>query len=158
MDVFSLQNCLDAALHYLSYRPRSETEIRQRLQRRGFEEGLVDATIDTLKRCGLVDDVAFAEFWKDNRLSFSPRSRKLVQLELRKRGVSAETAEEVTSELDDEASAYQAGMKKMRSLTSADYDEFRLRLTGYLRRRGFSYQVVRQVVERLWLDRQSSAT
>ncbi len=68
------------------------------------------------------------------------------------------TADEVTSELDDETSAYKAGLRKMRSLTSADYDEFRLRLFSYLRRRGFSYEVAGRVVERLWFDRQASAT
>ena len=29
--------CLNAAKHYLSYRPRSESELRDRLQRRGFD-------------------------------------------------------------------------------------------------------------------------
>ena len=153
---FIFQNCLDAALHYLSYRPRSEAEIRQRLHRRGFDDDLINTVVDTLKERELVDDVAFAEFWKDNRLSFSPRSSKLVQHELRQKGVSAEMADEVTSELDDESSAYKAGVRKMRSLTSADYDEFRRRLFGYLRRRGFSYEVAGRVVERLWLARQTN--
>ncbi len=155
---FLFQNCLDAALHYLSYRPRSEAEIRQRLHKRAFDEDIVDTIIDILKERGLVNDVAFAEFWKDNRLSFSPRSRKLVQLELRQKGVSAEMADEVTSELDDETSAYKAGLRKMRSLTSMDYDGFRLHLFGYLRRRGFSYEVAGRVIKRLWLDRQASVT
>jgi regulatory protein len=79
-----------------------------------------------------------------------------VQHELRQKGVSAEMADEVTSELDDESSAYKAGVRKMRSLTSVDYDEFRRRLFGYLRRRGFSYEVAARVVERLWLARQTN--
>ena len=154
---FLLQNCLDAALHYLSYRPRSESEIRQRLNQRGFGNNLINIVIDTLKERGLVDDVAFARFWKDNRLLFSPRSRRLVQHELRQKGVSAEMADEVTSGSDDESSAYKAGVRKMRGLTSADYDEFCRRLFGYLRRRGFSYEVAGRVIERLWLARPTNS-
>lgn len=153
---FLSQNCLDAALRYLSYRPRSETEVRQRLRQRGFDDDVVVKTMNILEERGLVDDVAFAQFWKGDRLSFSPRSRKLVQLELRQKGVSAELAAEVTGDLDDETSAYTAGLKRVHSLASLDYDEFRRRLFGYLRRRGFGYEVVSRVVERLWHERENT--
>ena len=59
--------CLNAAGHYLSYRPRSEAEVRERLKRRGFDGDSVEAVIAKLKEQGLVDDMAFAQFWKDNR-------------------------------------------------------------------------------------------
>ncbi len=74
--------CLGAAAHYLSYRPRSESEIRERLQQRDFDDDSIDAVIARLKEQGLVDDIAFAQFWKDNRESFSPRSRWLTKLEI----------------------------------------------------------------------------
>ena len=80
------QRCLNAAAHYLSYRPRSESEIKERLHRRGFNGDSVEAVIAKLKEQGLVDDVAFAQFWKDNRESFSPRSQRLTKLELRRKG------------------------------------------------------------------------
>ena len=74
------QRCLNAAFHFLSYRPRSEAELRQRLQRRGFDGDNVAAVLARLKERGLVDDLAFAQFWKDNRQSFRPRSQWLTRL------------------------------------------------------------------------------
>ena len=68
------QRCLNAAFRYLSYRPRSEAELRERLKRRGFEADSMEAVLTRLREQGLVDDLAFAQFWKDNRETFRPRS------------------------------------------------------------------------------------
>jgi len=59
----NIQRCFNAALHYLSYRPRSEPELRERLKRRGFNGESVETVIARLKEQKLVDDIAFAEFW-----------------------------------------------------------------------------------------------
>ena len=151
------QNCFNAASHYLSYRPRSENEVRQRLRRRGFDNKVVDEVIFKLKERRLIDDVAFSEYWRNNRLSFSPRSGRLIKLELRQKGVAAETANEVVKDLDDENYVYEAGLRKARRLSGSDYDDFRRRLYGYLRRRGFNYETVKRAVTRLWQEKQSGS-
>ena len=69
------QRCLNAAVHYLGYRPRSEAELRQRLSRRSFDSASIEAVLKLLKEQALVDDVAFAQFWRESRQSFRPRSR-----------------------------------------------------------------------------------
>ena len=71
------QHCYDAASRLLSYRPRSESELRERLFRRRFDADSVARVLAKLKEQGLVDDAAFARFWRDNRTEFSPRSRHL---------------------------------------------------------------------------------
>jgi len=150
------QHCFNAALHLLSYRPRSESEIRERLERRGFDDDSVATTLTRLKEQGLVDDLAFAQFWKDNRESFSPRSQWLTQLELRRKGVAADIIEQVVNEIDDEESAYRVALSKARSLSPPSYEDFRQRLGYHLKRRGFSYQVISHTVERIWQERVSA--
>ena len=145
--------CLDAAVHYLSYRPRSESEIRQRLHRRGFDNDSIEATIARLKEQGLVDDMAFAQFWKDNRQSFSPRSRWLTRSELRQKGVADDITDKVVVEVDDTDSAYRAALSKARSLSASDYQSFSRRVSEYLKRRGFGYEVINQTIGRLWRER-----
>ncbi len=152
--VDSFQSCFEAALHYLGYRPRSEAEVRQRLFRRSFTDDAVNKVIVELRERKVIDDAAFAQYWKDNRLTFSPRSRQLIKRELRQKGVATETADEIVGDLNDETSAYEAGLKKARVLVTLDYSEFRSRLSGYLRRRGFSYEVISCVLARLWQERQ----
>lgn len=144
--------CLDAAAHYLSYRPRSEFELRERLHQRGFDGDSVEAVLAKLKEQGLVDDMAFAQFWKDNRESFSPRSQWLTKLELRRKGVADDIIDKVTDAVDDDNSAYRAALSKARSLPLSDYQSFRRRLGDYLKRRGFGYGVINHTVERVWQE------
>lgn len=147
--------CLNAAALYLSYRPRSESELRERLHRRGFDDD-IDAVIARLKEQGLVDDVSFAQFWRDNRESFSPRSQRLTSLELKRKGVSSDIIDRVVDTVNDEDSAYQSALSKARSLSLSDYQSFYRRLGGFLRRRGFSYHVINRAVEQVWRERGGS--
>jgi len=150
------QGCHDAAARYLGYRPRSEQEMRQYLKRHHFNEDDIEAVLGRLKEQGLVDDAAFAAFWKENRQSFSPRSSYLTGLELRQKGVPKEVIEQAVGAIDDDENAYRAAQGKARSLKTADYQQFRHRLGDYLRRRGFGYGTIITAIERLWREREEN--
>ncbi len=147
--------CLNAAAHYLSYRPRSESELRERLHQRGFDGDSIETVLAKLKKQGLVDDMAFAQFWKDNREAFSPRSQWLTKLELRRKGIASNIIDQIADTIDDEDSAYRAALSKARSLPLSDYRSFYRRLGTYLKRRGFSYGVINHTIERLWSELES---
>ena len=147
-----VQRAVDRALRYLSCRPRSESEVKGRLERYGYEDDIIARTLDRLRGSGLIDDASFAAFWKENRAGFSPRSSRLVTQELRQKGVSSEIIAEVVETLDNESEAYRAGYKKAHSLERADYYGFRRKLGAFLQRRGFDYEVIGVVVERLWRE------
>ncbi len=152
----TLQCCLDAAYRYLTYRPRSEAEIKQCLHQRGFDGKVVEKTIAELKEQNLIDDIAFAQFWKDNRLSFKPKSKMLIQSELRNKKVAAEIVEQVTNDVDDEDNAYKLGCGRMHALVHLDYPDFYRRLSSYLGYRGFSYEVIRRTIARLWREKEGN--
>ena len=124
------QRCLNAAIRFLGYRPRSESEVRQRLLRKGFDNSCTEKTLARLKERGLVDDTAFARFWIENRESFSPRSRRLTMLELQRKGLDSSIIEPVIGEADDTDSAYRAALGKARRLSASDYQLFRRRFDG----------------------------
>jgi regulatory protein len=147
------QDCLNAALHFLGYRPRSEVEVRLRLRRRGFDEEAVNEVIVRLKQQSLIDDMAFAQYWKENRLSFRPKSKRLIKRELLQKGISPEIAGYVVDDVNDEESAYKIAQKKAGTLATLDYDEFRSRLAGFLRWKGYSYDVIEGVTSRLWQEK-----
>jgi len=149
--------CLNAAYRYLSYRPRSEAEVSGRLKRRGFDDDCIEAVVARLKEQSLVDDVAFAQFWKENRESFNPRSQRLTKLELRRMGVVSDIIDQVVDDIDDSESAYRAALHKTRHWPLSDYQSFRHRLGDYLRRRGFNYEVINHTVERVWQERGNSS-
>ncbi len=155
-DTNSLQDSLNAAYHYLSYRPRSEGEMRDWLRRRGFSNGVVQQAIIKLREQNLSDDFTFAQFWKDNRLSFRPKSKRLIGKELRDKKVAAEIVEQVIEDIDDEATAYELGRSRMSALARLDYPGFCRRLSAYLAYRGFSYQIIRDTAARLWQEKENN--
>ncbi|HEX6798562.1 MAG TPA: RecX family transcriptional regulator [Ktedonobacterales bacterium] len=145
----------DAALRFLAPRPRSRAEVRRRLlaPRRNREAPAaeaVDHVLDRLQEQGLLDDQQFAAFWVENRDRFSPRGSRAIAQELRQRGVSRETVEEATTPELDEERALAAGRQRLRSVASLDFAGFRAKLGPFLLRRGFSYEVAREAVRRLW--------
>jgi len=152
-DTGASERCLDAAYRYLSYRPRSEAEIRERLLRRGFGHEEVERAIGKLKQQNLIDDFAFARFWKDNRLSFRIKSKRLIAKELRDRRVAPDIVDEITEDIDDELNAYTVARGRLPSLAGLDYEHFRRRLSSYLSYRGFSHQAIRATVARLWREK-----
>jgi regulatory protein len=144
--------CLNAATRFLSYRPRSESELKKRLLQRGFQSDSIEAVIARLKEQSLLDDIDFARFWKEDRNTFSPRSRWLIGLELRRKGVPEDIISTVVSDIDDDESAYRAASSRARRLPPADYQAFHRRLGEFLKRRGFSYGVISHTVQRIWQE------
>jgi len=154
IDSNSLQDCLNAAYHYLSYRPRSEGEIRQWLHGRGFANEVAEKIIAKLREQNLSDDFAFAQFWTGNRLSFRPKSKRLIKKELRDKKVAAEIIEQVTKDIDDEAIAYKLGSSRVATLAHLDYPDFYRRLSSYLAYRGFSYEIIKHTAALVWQERE----
>ena len=126
---------MDAALHFLGHRPRSEREIRTRLQSKGYSPEILDAIVARLAELKLIDDAAFATYWVEQRQGRAPRGRRLINQELRQKGVDAAVIEQASSpSVDDADLAYRAGLKKARSLALLDERTFRQRLGGFLQR------------------------
>ncbi len=141
------------AMRFLAHRPRSEHELVQKLQTLGFEPAVVRATIERLKNSGYLDDRQFSKLWVENRNEFRPRSRRVLALELRQKGVAEDVIQNTLSENpEEEALAYRAASRYVRRLEGLEWQMFRNRLSAFLARRGFSYGTISSVVRRAWLD------
>jgi regulatory protein len=146
------QRCYNSAARFLSYRPRSESEMRQRLARHGYDATTIEKTLKRYRELGLLDDDAFARYWIENRNTFSPRSKRLATLELKKKGLQTEIIEDAVNEIDEKENAYQAARSRLRRLTALEYKDFRLKLGQYLGRRGFNYGIIREITDRVWKE------
>jgi regulatory protein len=149
-----VQRCSDAALHFLSYRPRSEAEVKKRLNRRGFDIDTINSTITRLKKQNFINDDEFARYWMENRTSFNPKSRIMLKNELRLKGVPEGAALEAVADVDEADAAFRAGQKKARVLLKLERVEFEKKLVNYLRWRGFNYEIIKNVCDRLWDQRE----
>ncbi|MHB1416876.1 MAG: regulatory protein RecX, partial [Chloroflexota bacterium] len=68
----NFQKAFNRALILLGYRPRSEDEVRRRLLKAKVEPPIVDKVVERLREDGLLDDMAFAKYWAENRGAFNP--------------------------------------------------------------------------------------
>jgi regulatory protein len=143
------------ALRQLDRRPRSESEIRRKLQIHHTPDEVIEETLVRLRHNGLVNDDQFANQWVENQTEFRPRSRRALAYEMRQRGLSStsidQALEQITPE-DEEELAYQAASKQARKLKDLDWAEYRQKMAGYLARRGFSYEISAPVIQRTWRE------
>lgn len=143
--------CYNAAIRLLSYRPRSEAEIRARLNQR-FDREIIEGVVLQLRESQMIDDTAFALYWIEEREYFSPRGKRLLKVELTRKGIDGEVIDEVLDGIDDNECAYRAAQKKGQSLIREDHETFKRKLGGFLLRRGFGYETVNSTTERLWQE------
>jgi regulatory protein len=135
-----VEKAFNAALNFLSFRPRSKREIGDYFRRRKLEPAVGTAVVERLERIGVLDDREFARFWVESRQSFRPRGTRALKAELRQKGIDSEIIDETLAGLgDEEETAFEAGMKKARSYSTADEREFFRKMLGFLQRRGFPY-------------------
>ncbi|MBN2146682.1 MAG: RecX family transcriptional regulator [Anaerolineales bacterium] len=140
------------ALTLLNYRQRTAAEMRQRLAQKGLPADLVTAVIERLQRNSLLNDQRFAQDWVENRSQFRPRSARLMAAELRRHGIDQDAIAQAVQEVDEQALALQAARKQARRLAHLPEPDFRRKLTGFLARRAFPFEVARSVVEQVWSE------
>jgi len=139
----------ERALNFLSFRPRSIAEVRRNLKDKDHTETAIEAVIERLMRIGLLDDKAFARFWVENRDRFKPRSPRAIRYELRQKGVADDAIQLALEDLDVEDAAYRAAEKRVRRYQKEDFYTFRKKMSDYLARKGFNYDVIRDVLDRI---------
>jgi regulatory protein len=144
------EEAYNAALNFLSYRPRSRSEVVTYLRRKSVPESQIDAATERLQRAELIGDEAFARYWVENRDRFRPRGPAALRYELRSKGISDDLIAEALESLDLDESAYHAASNKARQLSHADRTTFQRKLVEHLARRGFAYGIAKQVTDRLW--------
>jgi regulatory protein len=140
----------EAALVFLGYRPRSEKEVRDRLRRGGYEQGAIDHAISRLHEWRYLDDADFARRWVENRAAHRPRGSRLLQQELRHKGIDTETARAAIddADLNETDAAEELARRRLPAYTGDDPAAIRRRLGAYLARRGYGYDVIRIALDR----------
>lgn len=137
------------AVHFLSYRPRSVTEVRRYLATHDVAEADIDTVVERLGRMGYLDDQAFAQAWVASRNRLHPRGAQALRYELRQKGIDPDIIRVVLADLEPAELAYTAARPQAARWQHLDAVSFRQKMTAYLSRRGFAYDVIRTTADRL---------
>ena len=136
----SLREAMEVAGKHLSTRARSEREVRDKLTGAGFEPAVVEQTIVRLMELDLIDDLAFARTWIEERAERRSLGPRALRAELASKGISSEVATDALTAcgLDETQMATEAAAKQVRKVARYPLPEQYGRLVQALLRRGFS--------------------
>jgi regulatory protein len=146
-----LGKAVDKALAFLTVRPRSIREVRDRLAKKEIPPPVVDAVIARLAGWGYIGDEGFARYWIENRGAHQPRGKRLLRQELWQKGVARETVDQALddTELDEGADALALARKRLPQLRGLDEQTQRRRLGAYLQRRGYDWPTAKRALDTL---------
>jgi regulatory protein len=149
----NLTRAKNTAYRYLSYRPRSRAEIETKLRDKEFDEATVAAVLVDLARLGFVNDEQFARAWARGRIRLRGFGRRRIDQELRSKGVAPEIIRESLAEVFGETSETETAMhvaeKQLRTMQHVEPEARKRRLAGLLERKGYAFDVIREVLNTL---------
>jgi regulatory protein len=74
----------------------------------------------------------------------------MLRYELRQKGLDEKTIAQAVEQVDEEQSVHRLALERGRRLSHLDWSAFRQKLTGYLARRGYPYDIIRRAVREAW--------
>jgi len=142
------QKTLDKLLKFATLRPRSEKEIRLWLRRKKVHISLFDKLLKKLKQLNLIDDKKFAAWWVGQRQAFRPKPKRILNNELRIKGIKQETINEVLGEkkIDEEKIAKELLARKAYKWKNLPGREAHRKMSQYLAGKGLSWEVIEKSV------------
>lgn len=151
-DSDAVTRAVNSAARFLAYRPRSIAEVRRNLTGKKLPDTVIEAAVARLTDLGYLDDRAFAAYWIDNRTRFKPLGPRALRYELRRHGVPEPIIDEALHTVDAADSAYRAADSQRRRLRAISREVFRGKVSAFLQRRGFTHDIISEVLDRLTDD------
>jgi regulatory protein len=144
------RTAFDDACRSLARRRMTENEIRQRLAKRHSQKE-IDEAVGKLKEYRFIDDDALIVDYVKDRLKLSPRSARMMEFELSRRGIETDRFRHVFEsefpDYDEVEVARRALGSRLKRLKASKPQGRRERALRFLHSRGFSYEVMQEVWE-----------
>lgn len=156
MDEF--EKYLNKALHFLSFRPRSEKEIRDKLLSKKAPEEIIERIINSLKEHKFLNDEDFAKWFIEQRLRFRPKGMRIIKMELKQKGISKDIIESV---IQNSEFIIQNDLESAKKLVEKKFDKYKdlekqaiyQKLGAFLARRGFDWGTIKKSIDDSFTDK-----
>ena len=148
-DMDEFEKFYNKTLRFLSYRPRSEKELRDKLKKKKTSGEIINKIILRLKENNFINDEEFVKWWIEQRTTFKPRSFRLIKMELKQKGVSNDLIEKVIDDLrltiDDLKSAKKLIQKRLSRYKNLPREKKFQKIARFLSSRGFDYDIIKEI-------------
>ena len=148
------ETLLQAAYRFVSFRPRSEREITEFLEKKIGRSKTIDSAtivriIERLRECGYADDRKFVQWWIEQRNSFRPKGIIALKSELLGKGISRSLIEEILDSSGEGEGAKKVIQKKLVLWAQKPISEQKKKVYTFLAQRGFSSGTIRKIIDGL---------
>ena len=136
------------AMHLLNDMDRTESQLRTKLLNGDYPADIVDEAIAYVKSFGYINDESYIRRFIESRKN--SKSKKEIYALLMKKGVDMERVREILSEYysaEDSLNAIRDLLRKKRYDPKSATDQEMRKICGYLARKGFGYEDIRQVIQ-----------
>lgn len=142
------------ALEYLSYKPRTAQEVHRKLIRSDFPDDIAEQAVARMQELGYVDDADYARRYAEQRFRSKGHGPRRIAYDLRRRGVARRHIDAALAALREDEDlmerARDLARKRWKRLArEEDPYKRRRKLSRYLQRRGYSFDVIRRITEEL---------
>lgn len=149
---FILENVIynkakNKAVKYISYQPRTEKEITEKLKECEYSDNIICRVIETMKKYNYINDKEYAKNFLTSKLNLKGYGIFKISFDLKQKGISDDIINDIieNTELNENKRALEVLEKKLRGKKISDYKE-KQKLYNFLLRRGFSYDVIKEAV------------
>ena len=150
------KKALNYCLYLLSRQSYSRKQLRDKLAGKKYPEDMISATLEKLSQWHYLDDEAYASAFAGQRLRFKPRGPRLIEQELRHKGIGIDLARRVTAGamdklgMDEENLARAALAKKLSAYRKNTPEKAMAKARNFLIRQGFSYEIAGKIIREKW--------
>jgi regulatory protein len=151
LELEEIKRAKDKAMRLLAVRSRTKKEIIARLRKSKFSQRSIEFVIEELERLQLLNDAEFAQLYVRSRMAARPVAANMLRLELKRKGVNEESVEnsilEAFKDSSEEKVALLIAQKIKKQLKQADDVKKKKRVVDLLKRRGFTWDTVNDVLK-----------
>ena len=146
----------NSAFRYLSNRNHSALELKTKLRKKGFDSDIIQKVILELRDKKYLNDFTFAENFVRNRVERRKEGIIKITSELYKKGITREIIAEVTESINENPKNYKnalelgkSKLEKIQKRGDTDKNKIKSKLFNFLRGRGFTSDVIFDVINKL---------
>ena len=154
MKYFSdIERAKSRAINYISGKLKTKYEVRLKLKEKDFTEDIIDEVIDILEKEEYLNDRLYCEVFIEDKKQLNGYGKNKIKSLLIQKGISKSVFEDFLDEFEYEEefdNALKMGIKKL-NLLSNEEDIFKKKqkLINYLAYRGFSFDVINDVLKEI---------
>jgi regulatory protein len=155
MSTDDVNKALNRAYFFLKFRPRSEKEMSDYLNKKSeryrWQQETVNQTIVHLKDIKLLDDDEFIRWFVDQRSRHRQKSRYVLSQELLRYGVPIELIDNyfASHEINEEELAEEALRKRWSKFEALPSKDQFTKASQFLARRGFSFETAKKTIAKI---------